>query len=116
LFELGLSAGVVSLEFLNGESFEPVMSALQFADIIDSSCSEGWPANLDEGCESAMANNRDYLAESMRVDIAQLNATNRTRDPRKIEALIRSIARGISGGIAATTIEQNVRGEQTSIS
>ena len=63
-----------------------------------------------------MANNRAYLAESMRVDIAQLNATNRTRDPRKIEALIRSIARGISGGIAATTIEQNVRGEQTSIS
>jgi len=92
LFESGDSTGTVSLAaLLAGKELCAPPSPHDLAAIARLLCRGGWPASLHRRIDDAQQSARDYLDTIAGTDITQVDGIR--RDPRKVLALLFSLAR-----------------------
>lgn len=106
-FEQGRSTGEVSLRGLfDGEP--PVGTAeLDLDDLIDMLVHGGWPAQLHRRDASYAVG---YLDQTVEADIQRVGERSR-RDPTRVRALLRSLARNLATDAKTTTLTRDT-GEQ----
>jgi predicted AAA+ superfamily ATPase len=103
LFESGHSTGDVSLAaILVGGSVRATDSGLTIRMLADRICAGGWPGLLDHDVTVAAQRNRDYLEEICRTDVVAVDGVR--RDPVKVRATLRSLARHVSTPATTVTI------------
>ncbi|MDZ4745136.1 MAG: DUF4143 domain-containing protein [bacterium] len=108
-FESGHSTGSVSMAaLLKGETISTGKCSQTFDDLVDSVVTGGWPANLQASVSTTMRRVRDYLVEAARIDVAQPDLTSRGKDPRKVGAVIQSLARGVGSSMSLSTIREDL--------
>ncbi|MCO6466435.1 MAG: ATP-binding protein [Bradyrhizobiaceae bacterium] len=112
--ESGLSNGSVSIQHLATGSVTLALPPTEHSltDIVDVICVGGWPANLGKPKDQAIRSVHEYVDEITRIDIATYETGQKPRDPERIAAVIRSIARGIGSAIKTTTITKDVNGTE----
>jgi len=109
LFEVGASSGEVSLaQLLAGEPARSANPGLTVADLAREIAIGGWPGLRGLAVEQALRAVRDYLEEIRRVDVSRVE--DRRRDPDKVGALLRSLARNVATYAAATTLARDTGG------
>lgn len=114
LRETGHSTGTVSLGHLlkTGPSSSPD-PGLTLHDIIDRVAVGGWPALQQLAVPQALQAMRDYLDEIRRVDIGRVDQVR--RDPERVGALFRSLARNLATSASATTLAADAGGSDGSL-
>ncbi|CAM2804537.1 ATP-binding protein [Actinomyces slackii] len=115
LFERGRGDGSVSLESLfDGEVPTPVLGAgVGVRDALYDLVHGGWPADLDLTAAQAQRRLRDYVEDVVSIDIGRLDGEPR-RDPVRMRALMRSLARHIATEASFSTIVKDVAGRSLS--
>lgn len=115
LFELGRSSGAISLARLfAGEPSCSEDPGLSLDDLITEVIRGGWPGNRDMAAVDARRANRDYLDRIRRTDIRVIDGVR--RDPERVGAVLRSLARNVATTVALTTIAQETSGSGTRVS
>ncbi len=95
LMESGLGSGEISLRaLLEGSPAEAAGSPVGIDDLAEEITRGGWPGFRSRSLKAAMEAIRDYLGEIARTDISQVDEVR--RDPRRVERLIRSLARNVA--------------------
>jgi predicted AAA+ superfamily ATPase len=113
--ELGYSSAAVSLkDILKGKPIKTTVDETSLDNIIDRILVGGWPVNLDKDFESALLLNRSYMDLLSEVDISRVS--NMSRDPIKVKALLRSLARSIATTTDVQTLTDDVRQDTDSFS
>ena len=103
MFESGEATGGVSLSGLvAGECFATTSDDRSIQDLFERMCRGGWPGNLGLTLEQARENNRDYLRTIAEVDINTPDGMR--RDPMRVMAVLRSLARGVGTEMSVSTI------------
>jgi hypothetical protein len=109
LFETGVSSGEVSLaRLLAGEAARSADSGLTVAGLAGEIAVGGWPGFRDLTVEQTLRAVRDHLEEIRRVDVSRVEGTR--RDPDRVGALLRSLARNVATHAAATTLASDAGG------
>lgn len=109
LYESKDSNGKVSLEdIINGKDIEGV-SDLSLEDIASCIVRGGWPATLDIDEENKYQIAKDYVESLVREDVTTIDGVE--RNPEKMKAVLRSLARNISTPVANSTIMEDVKNE-----
>ncbi len=109
LFESGVSSGWISLaRLLEGEPARSPDPGLGIADLAREIAIGGWPGFRGLAVEQALRAVRDYLEEIRRVDVSRVE--ERRRNPAKVGALLRSLARNVATYAAAATLAGDTRG------
>lgn len=109
LYESKDSNGKVSLEdVINGKDIEGV-SNLSLEDIASCIVRGGWPATLDIDEENKYQIAKDYVESLVREDVTTIDGVE--RNPEKMKAVLRSLARNISTPVSNATIMEDVRNE-----
>ncbi len=109
LLETGVSSGAISLAaLLAGEPAHSADPGLRMADLAREIAVGGWPGFRGLGVEQAVRAVRDYLEEIRRVDIGRVEG--RRRDPERVGALLRSLARNVATHAAAATLAGDTSG------
>lgn len=111
LAERGLGTATISLSALfDGESVTPVLDAGgDVRQAIDELVHGGWPADLTLTTTQAQRHLRDYLDDVVSIDIGRLDGEPR-RDPVRVAALLRSLARHVGTETTYATIAADVQG------
>ena len=92
LFESGASSGAISLGRLFAGELQAVADpGLTIQDLSALIARGGWPAQQDRPLKAASRAARDYLEQVRQVDISRVG--NRSRDPVRVGALLRSLGR-----------------------
>lgn len=92
LFESGDSSGTISLaSLLAGQRLSAQPPPHDMAAIAELTCRGGWPSNLHRSVDEAQQAVRDYLSTIAGTDIVEVDGIR--RDPRKVKALLHSLAR-----------------------
>lgn len=108
LFESGESTGQISLEDIcNGEFKSVLTGEVKLSDLIYYIIRGGWPGSLDLDREDAYIVAREYLKQIVDHDIYRLEGIN--RDSRKMEMLLRSLARHESTTASNRTLKRDIR-------
>lgn len=109
LAEAGASTSAVSLDRLfdgaTQNAKDPGLSVVDLATLI---AKGGWPALLDDDAPTARRSLRDYLTQVSHVDVPVVSG--RRRDPAKVDALLRSLARNTATEVAVTTLAADAAG------
>jgi uncharacterized protein len=106
LSESGLSGGEISLGGLMGTATaEAGESRLAIEDLAAEIARGGWPGLRNRPLEAAMEAVRDYLGEVSRTDISQVDGVR--RDPRRVQRLLRSLARNVATTTSASTLARD---------
>ncbi len=115
LFERGLGDGRVSLAGLfDGRAPEAVLdSGTSVADALDALVHGGWPGDRGLTTSQAQRHLQDYVDDIINIDIGRLDGEPR-RDPLRMRALIRSLARHVSTEASFATIAKDVSGQSLS--
>lgn len=111
LFESGHSTGQVSLDALLA-GFPPASSdpGLTVTDLAERITIGGWPAQQGASVRAAMSAARDYLEQVRQVDLGRLDGPK--RDPRKVEAVLRSLARNTATEVANSVLAADAGGSE----
>lgn len=109
LFERGLGDGRVSLGSLfDGEEPDVVLdSGTSVRQALDALVHGGWPGDLGASTAQAQRHLRDYVEDIASVDVGRLDGEPR-RDPMRLHALLRSLARHIATEASFATIARDV--------
>lgn len=111
LLETGASSGRVSLAaLLAGEPPRSPDSGLSVSDLAREIAIGGWPGYRGLPVEQTLRGVRDYLEEIRRVDVSRVEG--RRRDPDRVGALLRSLARNVATHAAATTLARDAGEDQ----
>lgn len=103
LYELGEATGELSLATLLEGHFAPVPDpGLEIPELAGRVAVGGWPGNLNLNEEQALQAVRDYLDEIRRADVPRVDETR--RDPTRVAALLRSLARNVATYASNTTL------------
>ena len=103
LTELGRSTGAISLTaLLNDDASRSPDSGLSLDDLIAEVVRGGWPGIRHLAASDAARANRDYLDRIRRTDIVAIDGTR--RDPERVGAVLRSIARNVATQATLTKI------------
>ncbi len=109
LWELGASSGDVSLkdicENLPIETRRIEQPGLQH--LIELVMRGGWPANINKTFEQAIVLPNEYLTLALRNDIHQVDGIR--RDSRKMNLLLRSLARNESTTVSVRTLMRDIK-------
>jgi predicted AAA+ superfamily ATPase len=97
-------------ELLNGDPIRIGPSEATFETTLSRMVHGGWPALFDR-VDTASAWVRDYVTELTRLDVAMLGTGQRSRDPMKIERVMKSLARNIGSALRVSTIIQDTSGD-----
>jgi predicted AAA+ superfamily ATPase len=109
LFELGRSGGQISLaRLLAGERPEGVACDAPIEAIADDIAVGGWPGLRDRSAPQALHILQGYLDEVSRVDVSKVDRTR--RDPKRVERLLKSLARNVATLATATTLAADAGG------
>lgn len=108
LFESGESTGVISLKkIFAGQSIdEAVVSTLSIPQLAYATVRGGWPGALGKTEQSAVQTARDYVESLIHADVSRVD--NVKRNPSRVEAILKSLARNISTMAKASSIEKDV--------
>lgn len=113
LYERNLSTGSISLEALmNKEVARCEDLGTTIEELADYISIGGWPIHIGQKVERALEVVRGYLDEITRSDVERVDG--KKRDPKKIGALLKSLARNITTTAAASTLAEDISdtGEQ----
>ena len=114
LIELGISSGAISLARLfDGEGSRSADPGLSLDDLIVAVVRGGWPGNLSMSLEDAARSNRDYLNRVARTDVVAVDGVR--RDPERLDAVLRSLARNAAATVSLTTIATEATGARTRV-
>lgn len=115
LWESRESNGQVSLSALFDGTQEEVLieNKLTLQEIAFALCRGGWPGSLILSDRKALQVAYNYLEELIELDIQRLDDVD--RDPGKVRAVLRSYARNVSTLTPASTIMQDVRANDISV-
>jgi len=103
LYEMGKSTGAVSLaHLLAGGPLEPAAAHLTYRQAVRLICRGGWPGSLGEPEESALDLPGQYLRAVAESDISRADGVR--RNPRKVDHVLRSLARNTATLASVTTI------------
>ena len=81
------------------------MTVMQLAELI---VKGGWPALLDDDAATAGQGLRDYLTQVSHVEVPSVSG--KRRDPAKVDALLRSLARNTASVAAISTLAADAAG------
>jgi len=110
LFETGRSTGAVSLaSLLAGGAASAPDAGLEVAELAEAIAVGGWPALQEADVDGALVALRGYLDEVRRVDINRVGSASR-RDPEKVLALLRSLARNVATEVSAVELAKDAGG------
>jgi predicted AAA+ superfamily ATPase len=106
--ELGLSDGLISLDKLFNSSYKiPIKGGdLTLNDVATIVARGGWPAMIDTPTELVLEANRSYLNNIADVDLTKIDGVK--RNPNKVNALLRSLARNVATYVSNETIRQDI--------
>ena len=114
LFESRESNGSISLrELFEGKTDVFGESPLSIPDLATALCRGGWPNAVASGDKSSKTA-RNYVDAVVNYDIQRVDGIE--RNPFRVRTLLRSYARNISTMAAITTIMDDVKANDTSIS
>ena len=114
LLELGNSSGVISLARLfDGEASRSTDPGLSLDDLIVAVIRGGWPGNRLMSPQDAARSNRDYLDRIRRTDIRAVDGVR--RDPERLDAVLRSLARNVASTVSLKTIAEEASGARTRV-
>lgn len=117
LLESGHSKGVISIgDLLNGTPIISGSSSLDIYKTIELIVRGGWPTLINKTERITGRWVRDYIGEITRVDIANYGVSRQSRDPLKIERVLKSLARNIGGDTRIATIVADTAGEDGVVS
>lgn len=109
LAESGSSSAAVSLDrLLDGATQNAQDPGLTVAALAEVIAKGGWPALLDDDAIIATKSLRDYLTQVSHVDVPAVSG--KRRDPAKVNALMRSLARNTATEVAITTLAADAAG------
>jgi uncharacterized protein len=109
LFETHVSSGEISLaKLLAGEDAHSTDPGLTVADLAREIAIGGWPGFRALTVTQTLRAVRDYLEEIRRVDVSRVEG--RRRDPDKVGALLRSLARNVATYAAVATLAGDTAG------
>lgn len=114
LLERGRSTGVISLAgLLSGEGSQSPDPGLSLDDLIAEVIRGGWPGTREMSAADAARSNRDYLDRIRRTDIVAVDGIR--RDPERLAAVLRSVARNVATQASLTTIATEASGAGTKV-
>ena len=103
LAESRRSDATVSLDaLLDGDTQPAKDPGLTIADLAEALTRGGWPALLELPLGTVTRSLRDYLTQVTHVDVLTLAGSR--RDPAKVDALVRSLARNTATEVSVTTL------------
>lgn len=109
LFELGLSNGSISLAtLLDGDETSTLADEIPIPELVELTCIGGWPALVGSSVAEAQGVLAGYLDSIARTDIRRLDGV--ARDPRKVRATVRSLARNVASQASISTAARNAGG------
>lgn len=109
LREAGVGAGGVSLAALfGGEPPRCADPGLGVPDLAELVCRGGWPAQLERPLRGVLRASRDYLEQVRQVDVQRLDG--RRRDPQRLAALLRALARNVATEVSVATLAADAGG------
>jgi predicted AAA+ superfamily ATPase len=108
--ELGLSNAKVSLKsLLDGQPVSTPTAKISYDQLVEALLRGGWPSNLGLGLEEAMALNHGYFDTITEADISRVSKVE--RDPAKVKALMKSLARNIATPVSLSTLAKDAAGD-----
>lgn len=114
LYESGESNGSVSLKDLFESNPEvSSISMLSIEELAFAICRGGWPATLSIDKEDALDVAKDYVEAICERDAAAVDHSQ--KDPDRVRAILKSLARNISTMTTDRTIMRDVKANDTSI-
>lgn len=115
LYESGESNGGVSLRDLFDNKM-PVMesSSITIEQIAFALCRGGWPASVRMKGEDAMELSRNYVDAIIHQDVSRVDGVE--RNPKRVQLLLRSLARNITTLATNVTILQDMEGDEKTMS
>lgn len=116
LFESGESNGSISLRELFDSKPEEIFSesGLSIEDLAYAICRGGWPSAIELDKEDALDVAKDYVDGVCERDAAAVDKSQ--KDPDRVRAILRSLARNISTMTSNRTIMADVKANDASIS
>jgi predicted AAA+ superfamily ATPase len=115
LFESGESSGEVSLKALfAGEQEIAGISPLSVERLAFVMARGGWPAAISQREGIALRHVLDYVEALIQQDISRVDGIE--KNPARVRALMRSLARNISTMATLTTIRDDVAANEASLS
>ena len=109
LAECGAGQGGVSLAaLLAGEAPLCADPGLGVADLAELICRGGWPGQRASPLKPACRAARDYLEQVRQVDVQRLE--QRRRDPQRLGALLRALARSVATEVSLNTLAADAGG------
>lgn len=111
LYESGDSNGKVSLkDILNGKDISAT-NELELEDIASIIVRGGWPASLDIKGNNKYKVAKEYVASLIEEDVNTIDGIE--RNPSKMRAVLKSLARNVSTPVSNSTIIEDVKKEFT---
>ncbi len=108
LYESGKSDGKVSLkEICDNTARDCFTGEVDIKNIIDYVLVGGWPSSIDLPIESGILISREYVKSVINEDIYKVD--NVKRDKRKVELLLKSLARNESTTVTNTTLKKDIK-------
>lgn len=114
LYESKESNGSVSLrDLFNGKN--PVLepSNLTIEGISYAICRGGWPASIGLAKADALEVSRDYVDAIIHQDVSRVDGVE--KNPKRVQLLLRSLARNVATMATNVTILQDLENEDTTI-
>ncbi|MDR0836684.1 MAG: DUF4143 domain-containing protein [Propionibacteriaceae bacterium] len=115
LFESLESNGSVSLQDLfNGHHDVEGYSALTMEDLAFAMIRGGWPASVGKSEAVALHSAHEYVDSVINMDISRVDGVD--KNPARVRALMRSLARNISTSASMSTIRSDIAANEDSLS
>ena len=115
LFESMESSGDISLRALfDGDPNANGISALSIENLAFALTRGGWPASVGEEEPIALKRVYDYVDAVINIDVSRVDGVE--KNPARVRALMRSLARNISTTANLSTIRNDIAGDEDAIS
>ncbi len=108
LYESGKSDGKISLKDICNNSADDYLTGdVNLKDIINYILVGGWPSSIDLPIENGILIPKEYIKSIINEDIYKVDGIK--RDKRKIELLLKSLARNESTTVTNTTLKKDIK-------
>ncbi len=108
LYESGKSDGKVSLrDICNNRAQDCFTGEVDLNNIIEYILVGGWPSSINLDIDNGILVSREYVRSIINEDIYKVD--NIKRDKRKIELLLRSLARNEATTVTNTTLKRDIK-------
>ncbi len=108
LYESGISDGRVSLnDICNNRAGDCLTGDVSLSDIIDYVSVGGWPSSIGLPAENGVLVSKEYIKSLIDEDIYKADGVK--RDKRKVELLLKSLARNESTTVTNRTLKRDIK-------